>query len=107
MREMMDAVEDKFTNVKVSVVPIKNEFFGGGVNVSGLVVGRDLINQLKDKALGDELLISSSMLRFENDLFLDDTSVEDVEKELDIKLTPVNNSGEELLYAILSKECEV
>ena len=107
MREMMDAVEDKFTNVKVSVVPIKNEFFGGGVNVSGLVVGRDLINQLKDKTLGDELLISSSMLRFENDLFLDDTSVEDVEKELDIKLTPVNNSGEELLYAILSKECEV
>lgn len=106
MRAMMDKVEAKFSDVKVNVVPIVNEFFGGGVNVSGLVVGRDLINQLMDKELGDELLISSSMLRYENDLFLDNTSVEDVEKELNIKLSPVNNNGEELLYTIISKERE-
>lgn len=103
MREMMDEVERKFKNIKVNVVPIKNEFFGGGVNVSGLIVGCDLINQLKDIDLGDELLISSSMLRYENDLFLDDTSVEDVENTLNIKLTPVNNNGEELLFAVLGK----
>lgn len=106
MRDMMDDVEAKFSSVKVNVVPITNEFFGGGVNVSGLVVGRDLINQLKDIDLGDELLISSSMLRFENDLFLDDTSVNDVESELNIKLSPVNNNGEHLLYAILGKGSE-
>ncbi len=106
MREMMDYVEKKFDNVKVNVVPIKNEFFGGGVNVSGLIVGADLINQLKTIDLGDELLISSSMLRYENDLFLDDTSVEDVENTLNIKLTPVNNNGEELLLAILGKGIE-
>lgn len=106
MRAMMDKVEEKFKNIKVNVVPVVNEFFGGGVNVSGLIVGRDLINQLKEKKLGDELLISSSMLRYENDLFLDNTSVEDVEKELDIKLSPVNNNGEELLYKIISKERE-
>ena len=34
---------------KLKVNAIKNEFFGGGVNVSGLVVGRDIINQLKGK----------------------------------------------------------
>ena len=106
MRAMMDKVEEKFSGVKVNVVSIVNEFFGGGVNVSGLVVGRDLINQLKDKELGDELLISSAMLRYENDLFLDNTSVEDVENELNIKLSPVNNNGEELLYKIISKECD-
>ncbi len=106
MREMMDMVEAKFSNTKVNVVPVRNDFFGGGVNVSGLVVGRDLIAQLKDLELGDELLISSSMLRFENDLFLDDTSVGDVESALNIKLSPVNNNGEELLYAILGKGSE-
>ena len=106
MRDMMDEVESKFKNVSINVVSIKNEFFGGGVNVSGLIVGRDLINQLKDIDLGDELLISSSMLRYENDLFLDDTSVEDVENTLNIKLTPVNNNGEELLYAVLGKGSE-
>ncbi|MBQ8859791.1 MAG: DUF512 domain-containing protein [Ruminococcus sp.] len=106
MRDMMDSVEEKFNNVNINVVPIKNEFFGGGVNVSGLIVGQDLIAQLRNKSLGDELLISSSMLRFENDLFLDDTSVEDVENSLNIKLTPVNNNGDELLLAILGKGSE-
>lgn len=106
MRRMMDSIEEKFSNVKVNVVPIKNEFFGGGVNVSGLIVGADLINQLNDVDLGDELLISSSMLRYENDLFLDDTSVSDVEKKLNIKLTPVNNNGEELLLSVISKGSE-
>ncbi len=106
MREMMNSVEEKFDSIKVNVVPIENKFFGGGVNVSGLVVGRDLIAQLKEVDLGDELLISSSMLRFENDLFLDDTSVEDVENNLNIKLTPVNNNGEELLLAVIGKERE-
>lgn len=106
MREMMDTIQQKFTEISVNVVPITNDFFGGGVNVSGLIVGCDLINQLKDIDLGDELLISSSMLRYENDLFLDDTSVDDVEKTLNIKLTPVNNNGEQLLLAILGKGSE-
>lgn len=107
MREMMDAVEHKFSGVKINVVPVENRFFGGGVNVSGLIVGCDLIEQLSGRDLGDELLISSSMLRFENDLFLDDTSVEDVQSKLDIKLTPVNNNGEQLLYTIIGKECVI
>ena len=106
MRQMMEKVQDKFRNVKVNVIPIVNEFFGGGVNVSGLIVGQDLISQLKDKELGDELLITSSMLRFENDLFLDDTSVDDVEESLNIKLTPVNNNGEQLLLAVIGKGSE-
>ena len=82
MRAMMDLVQAKFKNVSVNVVPVKNKFFGGGVNVSGLIVGKDLIDTLKDIDLGDELLISSSMLRYDNDLFLDDTSVEDVMSDL-------------------------
>lgn len=106
MRQMMDSVEEKFPHVRVNVVPVKNEFFGGGVNVSGLIVGADLINRLQNEDLGDELLISSSMLRFENDLFLDDTSVKDVEARLNIKLTPVNNNGEELLLSVIGKGSE-
>lgn len=104
LADMMSDVQKVFPEVRVNVVPIKNEFFGGGVNVSGLIVGKDLINQLKDIDLGDELLITSSMLRYENDLFLDDTSVNDVEEQLNIKLTPVNNNGEDLLFAVIGKE---
>ena len=101
LRELMDRVEEKFPNVKVTVYPIVNDFFGDNINVSGLIVGADLINQLKDKPLGDELLISSAMLRFENDLFLDDTSIDDVKRKLNINVLPINNDGAMLLDAVL------
>ncbi len=106
LRELMDRVEKQFSGVKVHVYPIINTFFGDMINVSGLIVGRDLIAQLKNKPLGDELLISSAMLRFENDLFLDDVSIDDVMKELQIHVTPVNNDGTMLINAILGEEGE-
>ena len=106
LRELMDAVEARFKNVKVTVYPIVNDFFGYNINVSGLVTGGDLIKQLKNKPLGDDLLISSSMLRFENDLFLDDVSIDDVRGKLNINVIPVNNDGRMLLDAILGEEGE-
>ena len=104
LRELMDAVEQKFTGVKVNVYPIVNDFFGEQINVSGLIVGRDLLNQLKNQPLGDALLISSAMLRFENDLFLDDVHIDDVKRKLNIDVLPIHNDGVMLLDAVLGKE---
>lgn len=94
-------IKEKFPNVDVEVVGIENHFLGGGINVSGLVVGVDLINQLKDRDLGQELLIPSVMLRSEGDIFLDDTSTDDVEKALSIKLTAVKNDGQDFLNSVI------
>ncbi|MBQ1898673.1 MAG: DUF512 domain-containing protein, partial [Ruminococcus sp.] len=80
--------------------------FGEMINVSGLIVGKDLINQLKYKPLGDALLISSAMLRFENDLFLDDVHIDDVKRKLNTEVIPINNDGVMLLSAVLGKEEE-
>ena len=96
-------INEKFPNITINTQPIKNNFFGGGVNVSGLVTGGDLINQLKGKNIGERLIIPSSMLRFENDLFLDDVSTDDVERELKVELIAVNNNGSDLVNAIISK----
>ena len=101
LRELMDRVEEKFKNVHITVYPIINEFFGEYINVSGLIVGSDLIAQLKDKPLGDALLISSAMLRFENDLFLDDVHIDDVSEKLHIPVLPIHNDGKMLLDALL------
>lgn len=102
MKKIMAMVNEKFPNITINTQPIKNNFFGGGVNVSGLVTGGDLINQLKGKSIGERLIIPSSMLRFENDLFLDDVSTDDVERELNIELVAVNNNGKDLVNAIIS-----
>lgn len=102
MKRIMSMINEKFPNITINTRAIKNNFFGGGVNVSGLVTGGDLIDQLRGDDLGDRLIITSSMLRFENDLFLDDVSTDDVERELGVILVPVNNNGNDLVEAVIA-----
>lgn len=102
MKRIMSMINEKFPNITINTRAIKNNFFGGGVNVSGLVTGGDLIDQLLGDDLGDRLIIPSSMLRFENDLFLDDVSTDDVERELGVTLVPVNNNGNDLVEAVIA-----
>lgn len=102
MKRIMSMINEKFPNITINTRAIKNNFFGGGINVSGLVTGGDLIDQLRDDDLGDRLIIPSSMLRFENDLFLDDVSTDDVERELGVTLVPVNNNGNDLVEAVIA-----
>lgn len=102
MKRIMSMINEKFPNITINTRAIKNNFFGGGVNVSGLVTGGDLIDQLRGDDLGDRLIIPSSMLRFENDLFLDDVSTDDVERELGVTLVPINNNGNDLVEAVIA-----
>lgn len=101
--EIVDKLKKKCHNLTVNVYPIKNEFFGEQITVSGLITGGDILNQLEGKKLGDELLIPSSMLRHENDLFLDDMHIDTLGERLGVKITAVNNDGYELVYNILGK----
>lgn len=102
MKRIMSMINEKFPNITINTRAIKNNFFGGGVNVSGLVTGGDLIDQLRGDDLGNRLIIPSSMLRFENDLFLDDVSTDDVERDLGVTLVPVNNNGNDLVEAVIA-----
>lgn len=94
------------TNVDATVYAIKNNFFGGGVNVAGLVTGSDIISQLNGKDLGDIMLIPHSMLRDDDGIFLDDVTVEEVEKSLNVKIEAVTNDGYEFIEKLLNIELE-
>lgn len=96
--------EKRFPMLKCNVYRIRNDFFGETITVTGLITAQDLIAQLKDKDLGDELLISSSMLRHDSTQFLDDLYVEDVENALNVKIKSTNNDGYDLLDAIMGIE---
>lgn len=99
--KMVNKVKEKCKNLSCNVYEIENEFFGKTVTVAGLITGVDLIDQLKEKPLGEELLISRTMLRQEGDLFLCQTSLEDVENALNIKVTPVLQDGASLVECLL------
>lgn len=101
--ELSAAACEKFKNIKVDVHKIINEFFGESVTVAGLIVGKDLISQLKGKELGSELLIPAVMLRFERDMFLDNVTLNEASKALNIKITPSESNGYELLNLITGR----
>lgn len=106
IRGLSNRLRDKCRGVKIDVYAIKNDFFGGGVTVSGLVTGGDIIKQLKGKITSDTLIIPHSMLRDNDNIFLDDTAVSDVEKALNVKIVPVYNDGYEFIEKILGEELE-
>lgn len=103
--KMADEVQQR-TGVKTTVYAIKNNFFGGGVNVSGLVCGQDIIEQLRGKTNADILLIPDVMLRDNDEIFLDDVSVSQLEKELGIKVESVLNDGYDFIEKITGEELE-
>ncbi|MBO5853057.1 MAG: DUF512 domain-containing protein [Clostridia bacterium] len=93
LKATVDKADLKWHNLECEVYPIKNNFFGDKITVAGLVTGQDIMAQLKDKDLGEELLVPSNMLRFERDLFLDDVSVEELEKALSVKVKITEPDG--------------
>lgn len=104
IKELSDKINEKYPSVEIDVYKIENNFFGHRITVAGLITGNDIIEQLKGKDLGTHLYIPSSMLRRENDKFLDDVTVDGLAKTLNVTLVPVNNDGYEFVEKILGEE---
>lgn len=104
MKELSELITEKFKKVSVDVVPITNDFFGEEITVSGLITGQDLISQLKDRDLGDNLLLSCTMLRAQEEVFLDDITLSELESALQVKTRIVQSDGRDLVLAIIGKE---
>jgi len=100
LRQIVDMAREKCGKIEADVYPIQNDFFGHTIVVAGLVTGGDLIAQLRGKKLGERLLISASMLRSGERVFLDDVTLDDVERELGVPVIPVAQDGYELCDAI-------
>ncbi len=98
---LAEKIMKKLPQIRINVVGIVNRFFGETITVAGLVTGGDLIDQLRGRELGDELLIPKVMLKADEPIFLDDLSVDDVERELSISVRASRNDGFEYLDAIL------
>ena len=103
IKKLCDMLKEKYYNLDVYIYPIHNHFFGESVTVTGLITGRDIAVQLDGQPLGDELLISRSMLREKDDEqhFLDDLTVKDVSNWINHKITPTENDGAAFALAVL------
>ena len=97
-------IEKHFPEKKINVYTIENDFFGEHITVAGLITGKDLIKQLKGKDLGSRLLLSINMFKSSEDIFLDNFTKNDIESRLNISITKVGTSGDDLIKAILNKD---
>ncbi len=104
LAKLVDMAREKCGKVEGKVCAIRNDFFGHTITVAGLVTGQDLIAQLRGNTHGDRLLIPANMLRSGERVFLDDVTVDDVERELGVRVIPVAQDGYELLDAICGVE---
>ncbi len=106
IREMSDLLEEKVAGLKIHTYKIINHYFGETITVSGLITATDLMDQLKDVALGERLILPNNILRSGEDVFLDDYTLTDVEKSLNINIVINENSGEGFIKAVLDGASE-
>lgn len=107
-RDMMETLTRRLTetcpNLTVRVYPIKNNFFGGEVTVTGLLTGKDIKEQLQDKPLGEALLLSRNVLRSEGDLFLCGMTPDELSGALRVPLVFNRDDGGDFLYSLLGMD---
>lgn len=88
----------------ITIHKVVNNFFGGNVWVTGLITGKDMIEQLKGNLATDTLLLCEDMLDSDKIRFLDDKTPEDIENELGVKTMFYPNDGMELAQYLLGTE---
>ncbi len=100
---LVEMAKDKYPALDATVMAVENQLFGGDVTDAGLLGGKDLIEALSGKKF-DRLFITSSMLKADEPIFLDDVTVSDVEKALGVTLVANQNDGYEFLRSLLGCE---
>ncbi len=102
IKGLADKLTERIPTLHIDVYRIKNNFFGENITVAGLITGKDMLEQLSGKELGERLLIPSVMLRAENDMFLDSVTVDELSEKLGVEIASVDTNGtcfvSEVLY---------
>jgi putative radical SAM enzyme (TIGR03279 family) len=87
---------------RLRCVAVKNRFFGQEVTVAGLVGGSDLL-EARGQLEGEFLIVPEQACLKSGHIFLDDLTVEDLERELKM---PVGHGGPSLM-SMLSRAAEL
>lgn len=104
MCELMDKIRRAAPHIEITVYPIRNDFFGERITVTGLLTGGDIVRQLEGKALGDRLLLPGNVLKADEDIFLDNMTLDTFQNALQVPVIIVQSSGIDLFTSIIEGE---
>lgn len=104
IRELMNELEAYAPGLTIHVYEIKNDFFGEHITVTGLLTGRDIIAQLRDKPLGSRLLLPSNVLRSGETYLLDDVTLDDISKALHVPVGIIGTEPDASVTSIFGRK---
>ena len=90
--------------IHINVYKIINHFFGESITVSGLLTGKDMLEQLKGCELGDEILIPRNCLKHGEDVFLCGMTLSELSENLNTPIRVVENDGFDIVDAVFGVE---
>ncbi|MBE5821088.1 MAG: DUF512 domain-containing protein [Clostridiales bacterium] len=100
IQKCVDILTKEF-GIRIHVYDIENDFFGENITVTGLLTGNDIYNQLKDKNLGEITYICDVMLKDDEDIFLDNMTVDQLSRKLKQKIIILHAGGDILVNELL------
>lgn len=103
IRRMADRIMERFPDIRILVYPIRNDFFGERITVTGLLTGQDILGQLRGRELGEVLCLPENLLRSGEHVLLDDITVEDIAGTLQVRTDIVKSSGYDFVDAFVRK----
>lgn len=92
----MNAIE----NLTVNYQPVRNDFYGESVTVTGLLTGGDIVDQLAGRELGDMVLFSERILSETGVVTLDDMDLKTISKQVGTPVKVVGDSPAEFFEVL-------
>lgn len=103
IKRMTEELTEHYPGLNIHLYPIKNNFFGERITVSGLLTGQDICEQLQGKPLGSRLLLPQNVLRSGEEVFLDDLTLTQLQGALQVPVNIVKSSGYDFLDIVIGK----
>lgn len=89
----------------VSLAALRSDYWGQTITVTGLLTGQDLWENLRDRELGDGLLVPTLMLKQGEPVFLDDMTVAELEDRLGVPIYPIEDADDLVDHCLQVEPC--
>lgn len=68
------------------------------------MTAQDIMEQLREQELGEELLLPCNVLKADEDIFLDDVSLEELSDSLQVPVNIIQSEGRDFVDKIIAIE---
>jgi putative radical SAM enzyme (TIGR03279 family) len=93
---------NQIEGLTVKLVPVINRYFGGGVSVTGLLTGQDIIETLGNDYRDKKVILPEVVFREGQDVLLDDVCLEDIKMSSGADIHTADGSARSLVEAIFT-----